>query len=170
LRKKIGYVPQKAFLFKGTISDNIQFGDVNASSGRIEEAIRIAQSYDFVTQKEGGFEAPIAQGGSNVSGGQKQRLAIARAIVRKPEIYIFDDSFSALDFKTDSALRSALMKEAVDATVMLVAQRVSTIMHADRILVIENGKCVGIGKHDELLKSCEVYKEIVYSQLSKEEA
>ncbi|MEG0076215.1 ABC transporter ATP-binding protein [Anaerorhabdus sp.] len=170
LRKKIGYVPQKAFLFKGTIAENIQFGDVNATSGRIEEAIRIAQSYDFVTQKEGGFEAPISQGGSNVSGGQKQRLAIARAIVRKPEIYIFDDSFSALDFKTDAALRSALMKEAVDATVMLVAQRVSTIMHADRILVIENGECVGIGKHDELLKSCEVYKQIVYSQLSKEEA
>lgn len=170
LRKKIGYVPQKAFLFKGTISDNIQFGDVDASEDRIEEAIRIAQSYDFVTAKEGGFEAPIAQGGSNVSGGQKQRLAIARAIVRKPEVYIFDDSFSALDFKTDAALRSALMKEAKEATVILVAQRVSTIMHADRILVMENGECVGMGKHDELLKTCDVYKEIVYSQLSKEEA
>lgn len=170
LRKKIGYVPQKAFLFKGTISDNIQFGDENASEDRIEEAIRIAQSYDFVTAKEGGFEAPIAQGGSNVSGGQKQRLAIARAIVRKPEVYIFDDSFSALDFKTDAALRSALMKEAKEATVILVAQRVSTIMHADRILVMENGQCVGMGKHEDLLKTCDVYKEIVYSQLSKEEA
>lgn len=170
LRVKIGYVPQKAFLFKGTISDNIQFGDEKANDSRIEEAIRIAQSYDFVTAKEGGFEAPIAQGGSNVSGGQKQRLAIARAIVRKPEIYIFDDSFSALDFKTDAALREALMKEAQDATVLLVAQRVSTIMHADRILVMENGACVGMGSHSELLKSCKVYQEIVYSQLSKEEA
>ncbi|MFV0551669.1 MAG: ABC transporter ATP-binding protein [Anaerorhabdus sp.] len=170
LRAKIGYVPQKAFLFKGTISDNIQFGDEKANDSRIEEAIRIAQSYDFVTAKEGGFEAPIAQGGSNVSGGQKQRLAIARAIVRKPEIYIFDDSFSALDFKTDAALREALMKEAQDATVLLVAQRVSTIMHADRILVMENGACVGMGSHSELLKSCKVYQEIVYSQLSKEEA
>lgn len=170
LRNKIGYVPQKAFLFKGTISENIKFGDVNATDSRVEEAIRIAQSYDFVTAKEGGFEAPIAQGGSNVSGGQKQRLAIARAIVRKPEIYIFDDSFSALDFKTDAALRGALMKEAQEATVLLVAQRVSTIMHADRILVLENGKCVGMGKHDELLKTCKVYQEIVYSQLSKEEA
>ncbi|MEF9892166.1 ABC transporter ATP-binding protein [Anaerorhabdus sp.] len=170
LRAKIGYVPQKAFLFKGTISDNIQFGDEKANDSRIEEAIRIAQSYDFVTAKEGGFEAPIAQGGSNVSGGQKQRLAIARAIVRKPEIYIFDDSFSALDFKTDAALREALMKEAQDATVLLVAQRVSTIMHADRILVMENGACVGMGSHSELLKTCKVYQEIVYSQLSKEEA
>ncbi|MEA4875370.1 ABC transporter ATP-binding protein [Anaerorhabdus sp.] len=170
LRAKIGYVPQKAFLFKGTISDNIQFGDEKANDSRIEEAIRIAQSYDFVTAKEGGFEAPIAQGGSNVSGGQKQRLAIARAIVRKPEIYIFDDSFSALDFKTDAALREALMKEAQDATVLLVAQRVSTIMHADRILVMENGACVGMGSHSELLKTCKVYQEIVYSQLNKEEA
>lgn len=170
LRAKIGYVPQKAFLFKGTISDNIQFGDEKANDARIEEAIRIAQSYDFVIAKEGGFEAPIAQGGSNVSGGQKQRLAIARAIVRKPEIYIFDDSFSALDFKTDAALRGALMKEAQDATVLLVAQRVSTIMHADRILVMENGACVGMGSHSELLKTCKVYQEIVYSQLSKEEA
>lgn len=170
LRAKIGYVPQKAFLFKGTISDNIQFGDEKANDSRIEEAIRIAQSYDFVTAKEGGFEAPIAQGGSNVSGGQKQRLAIARAIIRKPEIYIFDDSFSALDFKTDAALREALMKEAQDATVLLVAQRVSTIMHADRILVMENGACVGMGSHSELLKTCKVYQEIVYSQLSKEEA
>ena len=119
--------------------------------------------------KDGGFEAPISQGGTNVSGGQRQRLAIARAIARKPEIYIFDDSFSALDFKTDAALRKALLEEAKDATVILVAQRVSTIMNADRILVLEDGKCVGLGKHDQLLESCEVYKQIVYSQLSKEE-
>ncbi len=119
--------------------------------------------------KEGEFEAPISQGGTNVSGGQRQRLAIARAIMRKPEIYIFDDSFSALDFKTDAALRKALLDEAKDATVILVAQRISTIKNADRILVLDDGRCVGLGKHEELLKNCEVYKEIVYSQLSKEE-
>lgn len=170
LRNKIGLVPQKAFLFKGTISENIKFGDEQASQDRVIEAIKIAQSYDFVTAKDGGFEAPISQGGANVSGGQKQRLAIARAIVRQPEIYIFDDSFSALDFKTDAALRKALMVEAKDSTVILVAQRVSTIMNATRILVIDNGKCVGMGTHDDLLKTCEVYQEIVYSQLSKEEA
>lgn len=170
LRNKIGLIPQKAFLFKGTISENIKFGDENASQDRVMEAVKIAQSYDFVTAKDGGFEAPISQGGSNVSGGQKQRLAIARAIVRKPEIYIFDDSFSALDFKTDAALRKALIDEAKDSTVILVAQRVSTIMNATRILVIDNGKCVGMGSHNDLLKTCEVYQEIVYSQLSKEEA
>lgn len=170
LRNKIGLVPQKAFLFKGSISENIKFGDETASQDRVIEAIKIAQSYDFVTAKDGGFEAPISQGGANVSGGQKQRLAIARAIVRQPEIYIFDDSFSALDFKTDAALRKALMVEAKDSTVILVAQRVSTIMNATRILVIDNGKCVGMGTHDDLLKTCEVYQEIVYSQLSKEEA
>ena len=170
LRNKIGLIPQKAFLFKGTISENIKFGDENASQDRVMDAVKIAQSYDFVTAKDGGFEAPISQGGSNVSGGQKQRLAIARAIVRKPEIYIFDDSFSALDFKTDAALRKALIDEAKDSTVILVAQRVSTIMNATRILVIDNGKCVGMGSHNDLLKTCEVYQEIVYSQLSKEEA
>ena len=119
--------------------------------------------------KEGGFEASISQGGTNVSGGQKQRLAIARAIARKPEIYIFDDSFSALDFKTDAALRKALLKEAEQSTVILVAQRISTIKNADRILVLEDGRCVGQGRHEELLENCEVYQEIVYSQLSKEE-
>ena len=170
LRSKIGLVPQKAFLFKGTIAENIGFGDEKAGDDRIEEAVKIAQSYDFVTAKEGGFDAPIAQGGSNVSGGQKQRLAIARAIVRKPEIYVFDDSFSALDFKTDAALRKALLTEAKEATVILVAQRVSTIMNADRILVLEDGVCVGQGTHKELLESCDVYKEIVYSQLNREEA
>ena len=168
LRNKIGFVPQKAVLFAGTIDSNIAFGDVKPSEDRIEEAVKIAQSYDFV-MKEEGFEAPISQGGTNVSGGQRQRLAIARAIVRKPEIYVFDDSFSALDFKTDKALRTALSKETDNATVVIVAQRISTIMDADRIIVVEKGEVAGIGTHDELLKTCEVYKEIVDSQLSKEE-
>lgn len=170
LRSKIGLVPQKAFLFKGTISDNIAFGRDNAIEAEIVSAAKIAQSYEFISAKEDGFDAPISQGGSNVSGGQKQRLSIARALLRKPEIYVFDDSFSALDFKTDAALRKALLTEAKDATVILVAQRVSTIMNADRILVLESGECVGQGRHDELMKSCDVYREIVYSQLSKEEA
>lgn len=169
LRNKIGFVPQKAVLFAGTIDSNIAFGDVKPSEDRIEEAVKIAQSYDFVMKKEEGFEAPISQGGTNVSGGQRQRLAIARAIVRKPEIYVFDDSFSALDFKTDKALRTALSKETDNATVVIVAQRISTIMDADRIIVVEKGEVAGIGTHDELLKTCEVYKEIVDSQLSKEE-
>ncbi|WP_352400749.1 ABC transporter ATP-binding protein [Anaerotignum sp.] len=169
LRKKIGLVPQKSFLFKGTIAQNVGYGEPNKDEDAIEHAIKTAQSYDFVMAKEGEFEAPISQGGTNVSGGQRQRLAIARAIMRKPEIYIFDDSFSALDFKTDAALRKALLHEAKNATVILVAQRISTIKNADRILVLEDGQCVGLGKHDELLKSCDVYKEIVYSQLSKEE-
>ncbi len=169
LRRKIGLVPQKAFLFKGTIAENVGYGSENLPEDAIEHAIKIAQSLDFVLAKDGGFEAQISQGGTNVSGGQRQRLAIARAISRKPEIYIFDDSFSALDFKTDAALRKALLAEAKDATVILIAQRISTIMHADRILVLEDGKCVGMGKHEELLKNCEVYQQIVYSQLSKEE-
>lgn len=169
LRDKIGFVPQKAFLFKGTIAENVGYGEDNKSEDAIEHAVKIAQSYDFVMAKEGGFNAPISQGGTNVSGGQRQRLAIARAIARMPEIYIFDDSFSALDFKTDAALRKALLTEAKEATVILVAQRVSTIKNADRILVLENGSCVGMGKHEELLESCPVYQEIVYSQLSKEE-
>lgn len=169
LRNKIGLVPQRAFLFKGTIAENVGYGQDEPTEDEIEHAIKIAQSYDFVMEKEGGFEAPISQGATNVSGGQRQRLAIARAIARKPEIYIFDDSFSALDFKTDAALRKALLDEAREATVILVAQRISTIMNADRILVLEDGRCVGLGKHEELLKNCDVYKEIVYSQLSKEE-
>ncbi len=169
LRNKIGFVPQKAVLFRGTIDSNIAFGDRNADEDRIEEAVKIAQSYDFVMKKEGGFEAPISQGGTNVSGGQRQRLAIARAVVRKPEIYVFDDSFSALDFKTDKSLREALSKETGDATVVIVAQRISTIIDADRIIVIENGKVAGMGTHKELLESCDVYKEIVDSQMSKEE-
>ncbi|MBQ7133247.1 MAG: ABC transporter ATP-binding protein [Ruminococcus sp.] len=168
LRNKIGFVPQKAVLFSGTIDSNIAFGDKNADEDRIEEAVKIAQSYDFVMKKEGGFESPISQGGTNVSGGQRQRLAIARAVVRKPEIYVFDDSFSALDFKTDKALRHALSAETGDATVVIVAQRISTIIDADRIIVIEKGEVVGMGTHKELVETCDVYKEIVDSQMSKE--
>lgn len=169
LRSKIGFVPQKAVLFAGTIDSNIAFGDKTADEDRIEEAVKIAQSYDFVMKKEDGFNSPISQGGTNVSGGQRQRLAIARAIVRKPEIYVFDDSFSALDFKTDKSLRQALSKETDNATVVIVAQRISTIMDADRIIVVEKGEVMGIGTHKELLKTCDVYKEIVSSQLSKED-
>lgn len=170
LRDKIGFVPQKAILFSGTIDSNIAFGDKNADEDRIEEAVKIAQSYDFVMKKEGGFNSPISQGGTNVSGGQRQRLAIARAVVRKPEIYVFDDSFSALDFKTDKALRHALAKEAgQDATVVIVAQRISTIIDADRIIVVEKGEVVGMGTHNELVNTCDVYKEIVDSQMSKED-
>ncbi len=169
LRSKIGFVPQKAVLFSGTIDSNIAFGDKNADEDRIEEAVKIAQSYDFVMKKEDGFNSRISQGGTNVSGGQRQRLAIARAVVRKPEIYVFDDSFSALDFKTDKALRQALANEAGDdATVVIVAQRISTIIDADRIIVVEKGEVVGMGTHDELVKTCDVYKEIVDSQMSKE--
>lgn len=170
LRSKIGIVPQKAFLFKGTIADNVGYGSPGISEGELMDALKIAQSADFVMEKEGGLQAMITQGATNLSGGQKQRLAIARAIARKPEIYLFDDSFSALDFKTDAALRKALLEEAKDATVILVAQRVSTIKNADRIIVLENGRSVGVGTHEELLESCEVYQEIVYSQLSGEEA
>ena len=170
LRGKIGLVPQKAFLFRGTIAENVGYGQEEPNQANVEHAVMTAQSYDFVTAKEGGFDAPISQGGANVSGGQRQRLAIARAIARKPEIYIFDDSFSALDYKTDAALRKALLSEAKEATVILVAQRVSTIKNADRILVLEDGRCVGQGRHEELMKSCEVYREIVYSQLTQVEA
>jgi len=169
LRKKVGFVPQKALLFKGTIESNLRFGDEDPTEERIEKAVKIAQSYDFVMKKEGNFASDVAQGGQNFSGGQKQRLCIARAIVRKPEIYVFDDSFSALDFKTDKALRKALKEETENATTVIVAQRVSTIMDADRIIVIENGEVAGIGTHRELLKKCKVYQEIVSSQLSKEE-
>lgn len=169
LRNKIGFVPQKAVLFSGTIDSNIAFGDENATEERIEEAVKIAQSYDFVMKKPEGFNSPISQGGTNVSGGQRQRLAIARAIVRKPEIYVFDDSFSALDFKTDKSLREALSAETKEATVVIVAQRISTIIDADRIIVIDKGKVVGMGTHKELVNSCSVYKEIVDSQMSKEE-
>jgi len=170
LRNKIGYVPQKAFLFSGTIKDNILYGKEDAKDEEIMHALDVAQATEFVNGLEDGVMAHVAQGGNNFSGGQKQRLSIARAIVRKPEIYIFDDSFSALDFKTDSNLRKALKEETNNSSFIIVAQRVSTIMDADQIIVLNDGKIEGIGKHKELLNNCEVYKEIVYSQLSREEA
>lgn len=169
LREKIGFVPQKAVLFSGTISENIRFGKENATDDEVKHAATIAQAMDFISEMEKGFDSEIAQGGTNVSGGQKQRLSIARALVRKPEIYIFDDSFSALDFKTDAKLRMALKKETSESAMIIVAQRVATVMDADQIIVLHEGEIVGIGKHKELLDSCEVYREIVFSQLSKEE-
>lgn len=170
LRERIGLVPQKSFLFTGSVADNIRFGKKDASEDEILHALEVAQAADFVSKMEAGIQTPITQGGTNVSGGQKQRLAIARALVRKPEIYLFDDSFSALDFKTDASLRKALAAEIEDSTVLLVAQRVSTIMHADRIIVLNEGSIAGIGTHEELLADCEVYREIVFSQLSESEA
>ncbi len=172
LYNKLGYVPQKAMLFSGTVSSNVAFGDNGkqpAGEDEIAMAVRTAQSADFVEKLEGKYEGAVAQGGANFSGGQKQRLSIARAICRKPEIYIFDDSFSALDYKTDRALRSALKKETSGVTSLIVAQRIGTIKDADRIIVIDDGCAVGIGTHDELMTSCEVYREIALSQLSKEE-
>lgn len=169
IRAKVGFVPQKAVLFTGTIADNIRFGKQDATQEEIEHAARIAQAEDFILKMKDGYQSEIEQGGSNVSGGQKQRLAIARALVRKPDIYIFDDSFSALDYKTDAKLRAALKEETKDAAVLIVAQRVSTVMDADRIIVVDNGKMVGMGTHQELLETNEVYHEIVASQLSEEE-
>ncbi|MBU5336724.1 ABC transporter ATP-binding protein [Intestinibacter bartlettii] len=169
LRERIGYVPQKGVLFSGTIDSNIKYGNKTASEEVVETASRVAQATEFIDSKPDRYETPIAQGGSNVSGGQKQRLSIARAIAKEPEIYIFDDSFSALDFKTDAKLRKALKEETGDATVLIVAQRISTILHAEQIVVLDEGKVVGIGNHKQLLKNCEVYKEIALSQLSKEE-
>ncbi len=170
LRRRIGYVPQKAYLFQGTVAENVGYGLTNSDKAAMEHALQISRSQDFVSEREGGLSAEVSQGGANFSGGQRQRLSIARAVARQPEIYIFDDSFSALDFKTDAALRKALFAETGDATVLIVAQRVGTIRNADRILVLEHGNCVGEGTHEELMKNCEVYREIVYSQLSKEEA
>ncbi|KOO51624.1 ABC transporter ATP-binding protein [Viridibacillus arvi] len=169
VRSKIGYVPQKALLFTGTIAENIRFGKEDATQEEIEHAARIAQAEDFISKMENGYESEISQGGSNVSGGQKQRLSIARALVRKPDIYIFDDSFSALDYKTDASLRAALKEETKNATMLLVAQRVSTVVDADRIIVLDKGEIAGIGTHKELLEENEVYREIVKSQLSEEE-
>lgn len=169
LRAKIGYVPQKALLFSGTIADNIRFGKDSATDEEIAHAAEVAQAREFISNMDGGFDHQITQGGTNVSGGQKQRLSIARALVRKPEIYIFDDSFSALDFKTDALLRAALKKEIAESTMIVVAQRVGTVMDADRIIVLDEGQIAGIGMHKELLKTCEVYREIVASQLSEEE-
>lgn len=171
LYKLIGYVPQKAVMFNGTVNSNIAYGDAKKviSDNEIKEAARVAQADDFVSKMDNGYESHIAQGGTNVSGGQKQRLAIARAIAKNPEIYIFDDSFSALDYKTDAVLREELKKYTKDATSLIVAQRIGTIMNADKIIVLDNGTSVGVGTHEELLKNCEVYKEIALSQLSKEE-
>ena len=169
LRDKIGYVPQKGILFTGTIASNLRYGNTNATDEQIREAAEIAQATEFIDSKPEGFDTEIAQGGTNVSGGQKQRLSIARAIAKNPEIYIFDDSFSALDLKTDAALRKALKKKTGDSTVLIVAQRISTILHAEQIIVLDEGRIVGKGTHEELLKNCEIYKQIALSQLSKEE-
>ncbi|MEZ0537730.1 ABC transporter ATP-binding protein [Caldicellulosiruptoraceae bacterium PP1] len=169
LRSKIGYVPQKSWLFSGTIESNLRYGKEDATFEEIKEAAEIAQAMEFINEKPKKFETEIAQGGTNVSGGQKQRLSIARALIKKPEIYIFDESFSALDFKTESALRKAIKERLTSSTVIMVSQRVSTIVNADQIIVLEDGEIVGIGKHKELLKNCETYREIALSQLSEEE-
>ncbi|MBT2714465.1 ABC transporter ATP-binding protein [Bacillus sp. ISL-57] len=169
VRSKIGFVPQKASLFTGTISENIRFGKQTATQDEVEHAARIAQAEDFISNMKGGYEAEVDQGGSNLSGGQKQRLSIARALIRKPDIYIFDDSFSALDYKTDANLRAALKNETKNSTVLLVAQRVSTVVDADRIIVLDEGHIVGIGTHHELLSTNDIYREIALSQLTEEE-
>ncbi len=172
LHNKLGYVPQKAVMFTGSVSENVAYGDngkKEPSKDKIKEAIKVAQGTDFVEKMDKQYDSHIARGGTNVSGGQKQRLAIARAIARDPEIYIFDDSFSALDYKTDATLRKELKKYTKDATSMIVAQRIGTIMNADKIVVLDEGECVGMGTHEHLLKTCSVYKEIALSQLSKEE-
>ncbi|MHB8106300.1 MAG: ABC transporter ATP-binding protein [Candidatus Cryosericum sp.] len=169
LRHRIGFVPQKAVLFTGTVADNIRYGKEDATDMEVAHAADVAQAAEFITALPDGYATMLSEGGLNLSGGQKQRLAMARALVRRPEIYVFDDSFSALDFKTDANLRAALKKETLDATVLIVAQRVGSIMNADRIIVLDEGKVAGIGTHKELMKTCEVYREIVYSQLSEEE-
>ena len=169
LRKKIGFVPQKGILFSGTIKSNIKYGKPEMSDEDMIKAAKIAQAEEFILAKEEKYDSPIAQGGNNVSGGQKQRLSIARAIAISPEILVFDDSFSALDLKTDKALRDALAKEVKGKTVIIVAQRISTIMNAEQIVVLEEGKVVGKGTHEELMKTCETYKQIAISQLSEEE-
>ncbi|EEH98594.1 MULTISPECIES: ABC transporter ATP-binding protein [Clostridium] len=169
LRKKIGFIPQKTLLFTGSIASNIKFGKKNADTGEVEYSAKVAQAYDFISRKPKKFDEVISEGGSNVSGGQKQRLSIARAIVRKPEIYIFDDSFSALDFKTDAILRKRLKSETKESVVLIVAQRIGSIMDADKIVVLNEGEVVGIGTHKELLKTCEIYHEIASSQLTEEE-
>jgi ATP-binding cassette subfamily B protein len=167
---RMGMIPQKAFLFGGSVRSNLRFGKEDATEDELWRALEIAQGRDFVSEMEGGLDAPIAQGGTNLSGGQRQRLSIARAIVKDAPLYIFDDSFSALDFATDARLRAALDRELSHATVIIVAQRVGTILSADQILVMDDGEIVGIGTHRELLESNETYREIVYSQLSESEA
>jgi ATP-binding cassette subfamily B protein len=169
LRAKIGFVPQTPIIFSGTIADNIRYGKADATDDEILHAAEVAQASEFITTMNNGYDAQISQGGTNLSGGQKQRLSIARALVRKPEIYILDDSFSALDFKTDARLRSALSQETTSSTVIIVAQRVSTVMNADQIIVLDEGRIVGMGRHKELMNTSEVYREIVLSQLSEEE-
>ena len=169
LRSKIGFVPQKAVLFSGTVAENIRYGKEDATDEEVRHAADVAQATEFISELQEGFDSVIAQGGTNVSGGQKQRLSIARALVRKPEIYVFDDSFSALDFKTDAKLRAALKQETRESTVLIVSQRVNTIMDADQIIVLDEGRVAGIGTHRELMRSNEVYREIVSSQLSLEE-
>ncbi|HHW45504.1 MAG TPA: ABC transporter ATP-binding protein [Clostridiales bacterium] len=169
LRRRIGLVPQQALLFTGTIAENIRYGKPDATDEEVREAARIAMALDFIESKPLKFDEPVSQGGTNLSGGQKQRISIARAIVRRPDIYIFDDSFSALDYKTDAALRKNLVKEIKDAIVLIIAQRVSTVLNADQIIVLSEGEIAGIGTHSELYSSCEVYREIVLSQLSEEE-
>jgi ATP-binding cassette subfamily B protein len=169
LRERIGFVPQQAVLFSGTIAENIRYGKPDATDEEVRRAAEIAQALNFIERLPKGFDSYVAQGGVNFSGGQKQRLCIARAIVRRPDIYIFDDSFSALDFKTDARLRAALKKEVKDATMIVVAQRVNTILDADLILVMDEGRIVCSGSHKELIKTCPVYREIVLSQLSEEE-
>ena len=169
LREHIGYIPQKGVLFSGTIAGNLQYGRKDASEEEMIEAAETAQAMDFIREKEMGFDEAVAQGGTNVSGGQKQRLSIARALVRKPEIFIFDDSFSALDFNTDKALRKALKEKVGDSTIFIVAQRINTIMDADQIIVLDEGRMAGIGTHKQLMDNCDVYREIALSQLSEEE-
>ena len=171
LRDRIGYIPQKGILFSGTIDSNLRYADDNASEELIETALEVSQAKEFVDRMPDRLNEPIAQGGTNVSGGQKQRLSIARALVKNAQVYIFDDSFSALDYATDARLREALNKlvEKTRSTVLIVAQRISTIRNADKIIVLDNGEITGIGTHDELMKTCKVYQEIAYSQLSEEE-
>ena len=169
VRSRLGYVPQKGVLFSGTIDSNIRYGKTDISETEVKEAAEVAQATEFIDAKPEQYASPIAQGGTNVSGGQKQRLSIARAIAKKPEIFIFDDSFSALDFKTDSTLRKALKEHTKDATTIIVAQRISTILNADKIIVLDDGHMAGIGTHGELMKNCEVYRQIAMSQLSEEE-
>ena len=170
LWRRIGLVPQRPYLFSGTVASNLRYGNPDATDADLWAALEIAQARDFVAEMAGGLDAPIAQGGTNVSGGQRQRLAIARALVRKPEIYLFDDSFSALDLGTDARLRAALKPVTADAAVVIVAQRVSTIVDADQIIVLEDGGVVGMGRHEELLESCPTYAEIVASQQTAEVA
>lgn len=169
LRENIGYVPQKGILFSGDVASNVRYGNEAAEEREIREALEVAQAADFVGKLEDGIASPIAQGGTNVSGGQRQRLAIARALIKKAPVYIFDDSFSALDLKTDASLRRALKQFTANAAVLVVAQRVSTIKNAEQIIVLNEGRIVGKGTHQELLESCETYRDIAESQLTKEE-